>query len=157
MTIHSLLGGVYETRAAAFDPIFLSHYATLDMVYQFFQSCNQSIALTGSCRGNGELKISPTATIPMKIKDTTVEKHADLGAFFKNVGTTFKSMDTFNVEYEIDPFLQNMLKKFSLQCNADKSATSAISYATAKSTFEDAVGINTLVNDLAACEQPLNQ
>eukprot|EP00644_Phytophthora_capsici_P003873 jgi/Phyca11/6903/fgenesh1_pm.PHYCAscaffold_15_\ len=25
LTLHSLLGGVYETRAAAFDPIFLSH------------------------------------------------------------------------------------------------------------------------------------
>ncbi|OWY93382.1 hypothetical protein PHMEG_00037246 [Phytophthora megakarya] len=122
------------------------------MAYQFFQSCNQSVALTGSCRGNGAVKVSPTATIPMKIKDTTVEKHADLGAFFKNVGTTFKSMDTFHVEYEISPFLQNMLKKFSLQCNA-KSATRAISYATAKSTFEDAAGINALVNDLAGCDQ----
>eukprot|EP00644_Phytophthora_capsici_P019123 jgi/Phyca11/12492/fgenesh1_pm.PHYCAscaffold_239_\ len=106
------------------------------MVYQFFQSCNQSIALTGSCQG--------------KLDDTTVEKHADLGGFFKGVGTTFKSMDTFAVEYEVSPFLQNMLKKFSLQCDTDKSATGAISYATAKSTFDDAVGINTLVNDLAA-------
>ncbi|KAL3670250.1 hypothetical protein V7S43_004563 [Phytophthora oleae] len=153
LTLHSLLGGVYETRAAAFDPIFLSHYATLDMVYQFFQSCNQSIALTGSCKGNRKVKVSPTATIPMKIKDTTVEKHADLGVFFKGVGTTFKSMDAFAVGYEVSPFLQNMLKKFSLQCYAGKSATGAISYATAKSTFEDAGGINTLVNDLAACDQ----
>ncbi|GMF28931.1 unnamed protein product [Phytophthora lilii] len=141
LTLHSILGGVYETRAAAFDPIFLSHY------------CNQTVALTGSCKGNGALKISPTATIPMKIKDTTVEKHTDLSAFFKNVGTTFKVFDTFAVEYEVSPFLQNMLKKFSLQCNADKSAKGAISYATAKSTFEDAAAINTLVNDLAGCDQ----
>ncbi|KAE9021754.1 hypothetical protein PR003_g4887 [Phytophthora rubi] len=153
LTIHSLLGGAYETRAAAFDPIFLSHYATLDMVYQFFQSCNQSVALTGSCKGNAGLKVSPTATIPMKIKDTSVEKHADLSAFFKNVGTTFKSQDTFAIEYEIAPFLQNMLQKFSLECNTKKSATGAISYATAKSTFEDATAINTLVNDLARCDQ----
>ncbi|KAG6969479.1 hypothetical protein JG688_00005305 [Phytophthora aleatoria] len=153
MTLHSILGGVYETRAAAFDPIFLSHYATLDMVYQFFQSCNQSIALTGSCKGHGDVKISPTATIPMKIKSTAVEKHADLGAFFKNVGTNFKSMDAFAVQYELGPFLQNMLKKSSLQCNTKKSVTGAISYATAKSTFEDAAGINTLVNDLVACDQ----
>ncbi|KAF4041390.1 Common central domain of tyrosinase [Phytophthora infestans] len=153
MTLHSILGGVYETRAAAFDPIFFSHYATLDMVYQFFQSCNQSIALTGSCQGHGKVKISPTATIPMKIKSTTVEKHADLGAFFKNVGTTFKSMDSFAVQYEIGPFLHNILKKSLLQCNTKISATGAISYATAKSTFEDAVGINTLVNDLVTCDQ----
>ncbi|ETN01935.1 hypothetical protein PPTG_16998 [Phytophthora nicotianae INRA-310] len=153
MTLHSILGGVYETRAAAFDPIFLSHYATIDMVYQFFQSCNQSIPLTESCKGNGNVKISPTATIPMKIKSTTVEKHADLGAFFKNVGTSFKSMNSFAVQYEIGPFLQNMLKKSSLQCSTKTSATGAISYATAKSTFEDAAGINTLVNDLVACDQ----
>ncbi|KAL4155830.1 hypothetical protein PRNP1_007931 [Phytophthora ramorum] len=153
LTLHSLLGGVYETRAAAFDPIFLSHYATLDMVYQFSQSCNQTIALTGSCKGNSELKVSPTATIPMKIKDTTVEKHTDLGAFFKGIGTTFKDLDKFAVEYEVDPFLQNMLKKYSLQCDADSSATGAISYATAKSTFEDATAINTLVADLAGCDQ----
>lgn len=86
------------------------------MVYQFFQSCNQSVALTGSCKGNGNVKVSPTATIPMKIKETPVEKHTDLSAYFKNIGTTFKSQDTFAVEYEIGPFLQNMLKKFS--CSA---------------------------------------
>ncbi|KAG1689367.1 hypothetical protein DVH05_002289 [Phytophthora capsici] len=67
----------------------------IDMVYQFFQSCNQSIALTGSCRGKRDVKISPTATIPMKLKDTTVEKHADLGGFFKGVGTTSKSINIF--------------------------------------------------------------
>ncbi|KAG1713153.1 hypothetical protein DVH05_000876 [Phytophthora capsici] len=123
------------------------------MVYQFFQSCNQSITLTGSCQGKRDVKISPTTTIPMKLKDRIVEEHADLGGFFKGVGTIFKSMDTFAVEYEVSPFLQNMLKKFSLQCDTDKSATGAITYATAKSTFEDAAGINTLVNDLAACDQ----
>ncbi|CAI5735345.1 unnamed protein product [Peronospora destructor] len=153
LIVHSVLGGVYETRAAAFDPVFFSHYATLDMVYQFFQSCNQTVALTGSCISNGNRKISPTATIPMKIENTTVEKHADLSAFFKTLGTTFGSMDTFDVEYKIGPFLQNMLKKFSLQCNAEKSATGAISYATGKDMFEDAVAITTLVNDLVACDQ----
>ncbi|GMF28294.1 unnamed protein product [Phytophthora fragariaefolia] len=153
LTIHSLLGGVYETRAAAFDPIFLSHYTTLDMLYQFVQSCNQTVALTSSCKSNGKLAVSPTATIPMKIKGATVEKHADLSVFFKNVGTTFKSQNAFAVEYEIDPFLQNVLKKFSLQCNAKSSATGAISYATEKSTSKDSAAINTLVNYLAGCDQ----
>ncbi|CAH0486806.1 unnamed protein product [Peronospora farinosa] len=153
LIVHSVLGGVYETRAAAFDPIFFSHYATLDMVYQFFQSCNQTVALTGSCKTNGNRTISPTAIIPMKIDNTTVEQHADLGVFFKPLGTTFGSMDTFAVEYELGPFLQNMLKKFSLQCNAEKSASGAISYATGKDMFEDAAAITTLVNDLVACDQ----
>ena len=123
------------------------------MVYQFFQSCNQSIPLTGSCRSNGELRISPTATIPMIVDGTRVEKRADLGAFFESVGKTYKSMDDFAVEYEIGPFLQNMQKKFSLQCNADESADGAISYATKESAFEEAAAITTLVNDLAGCDQ----
>ncbi|CEG42541.1 RxLR-like protein [Plasmopara halstedii] len=153
MTVHSILGGVYETRAATFDPIFFSHYATIDMVYQFYQSCNQSIPLTGSCRGRGNLKISPTVEIPMYLRNVPISLHAKLSKYFHGVGTTFKSMDAFAVEYEISPFLQNVLKKFSLQCEKDKSATGAISYARDKSTFEDAVGIDTLVNDLAACDR----
>lgn len=127
--------------------------ATLDMVYQFVQSCNQSIPLTGACRGKGDFTISPTATIPINIKNTAVETHAKLGRFFRSVGTAFKSMDAFVVEYEIGPFLHNTLKKFSLQCDADTSAINAITYSESKSTFEDAVGIDTLVNDLAACDR----
>ena len=127
--------------------------ATIDMVYQFVQSCNQSISLTGSCSSNGELQISPTATIPMGVEGTRVEKHAHLGAFFKRGGTTYKSMDEFAVEYELSPFLQNMLKEFSLECIVDESATGAISYATGKSTFEDAAAITNLVDDLAACDR----
>ncbi|KAF1775858.1 putative domain, di-copper centre [Phytophthora cactorum] len=140
MTLHSILGGVYETRAAAFDPIFLilTVYllvcsATLDMV-SILPELQPEYCSDRLLQGHGDVKISPTATIPMKIKSTAVEKHADLGAFFKNVGTNFKSMDAF-------------------ACNTKKSATGAISYATAKSTFEDAAGINTLVNDLVACDQ----
>uniref|UniRef100_M4BCA4 Tyrosinase copper-binding domain-containing protein n=1 Tax=Hyaloperonospora arabidopsidis (strain Emoy2) TaxID=559515 RepID=M4BCA4_HYAAE len=102
---------------------------------------------------NGELRISPTATIPMIVDGTRVEKRADLGAFFESVGKTYKSMDDFAVEYEIGPFLQNVLKKFSLQCNADESADGAISYATKESAFEEAAAITTLVNDLAGCDQ----
>ncbi|CAH0474122.1 unnamed protein product [Peronospora belbahrii] len=153
LTLHSLLGGVYETRAAAFDPIFFSHYATLDMMYQFVQSCNQSIALTGFCQGNDGFQVSSTATIPMTIKNIPVERHADLGVFFEAMGTSFKSMDTYAVEYEIDLFLQNMLKQYSLQCDADTSAPGAISYATVKETFKDAAAIHTFVNNLAACEK----
>ncbi|KAF4322268.1 hypothetical protein BBO99_00004105 [Phytophthora kernoviae] len=153
LTLHSLLGGVYETRAAAFDPVFVNHYATLDMVYQFFQSCNQSITLTGSCAGNSGFKVSPTATIPMKIDDTSVEKQPDLSGFFKSVGTTFKDLDSLPVKYEVGSFLQNMLKEFSLQCDADTSAADALTYATKKSTFEDADGINSLVDAFAVCAQ----
>ncbi|KAI9913250.1 hypothetical protein PsorP6_006583 [Peronosclerospora sorghi] len=153
LTLHSLLGGVYETRAAAFDPIFISHYATLDMMYQFVQSCNQSVALTGTCKGNGALPIAPDKTIPMKIDDTPVEAHADLGVFFQDVGTTFKTMDAFAVEYELSAFLQHLLETFSLQCNPDTSAPGAITYDTTKRMSDEAVAIHTFVTDLAACDR----
>ncbi|TDH68461.1 hypothetical protein CCR75_004163 [Bremia lactucae] len=153
MPLHSILGGLYETRAAAFDPIFLGHYATLDMVYQVYQSCNQSIPLTGSCQGNSDLKVSSMVTIPMQFGSSPVEEHPKLGPFFETIGTKYKSMDAFAVTYEIDLFLQNMLKSFSRQCSVDTSAAGALSYASAKSTVEHAASTDTLVSSLAACDQ----
>ncbi|RLN91701.1 hypothetical protein BBJ28_00007029, partial [Nothophytophthora sp. Chile5] len=156
LTLHSLLGGVYETRAAAFDPVFVGHYATMDLVFQFFQSCNQSVALTESCDDNDGQQVSSTSVIPMELNGTSVEDHSELSAFFESVGTTFEDLDAFSVQYEVDMFLQNMLAEFSLQCDEDTSDDSAMTYATTASTFEDADAIDALVAAFAVCDQASN-
>uniref|UniRef100_K3WBN0 Tyrosinase copper-binding domain-containing protein n=1 Tax=Globisporangium ultimum (strain ATCC 200006 / CBS 805.95 / DAOM BR144) TaxID=431595 RepID=K3WBN0_GLOUD len=111
--LHNLLGGVYETRAAPFDPIFFGHYSMMDLIYHLFQGCENVSALTGSCTANyGDPVISPTATIPMQLEGKAVEDHEESAPYFAGVGTTFADFDV-TTDYEIDPFLEILLREFS--------------------------------------------
>ncbi|TYZ58380.1 hypothetical protein PybrP1_002000 [[Pythium] brassicae (nom. inval.)] len=127
--LHNLLGGVYETRAAAFDPIFVGHYTMVDLAYHMFQGCSKNEsrpALTGTCSAGDGSAVSPSATIPMLLEGTAVEDHPSTAPYFAGVGTTYADLEP-SAKYEIDPFLETLLKEFYPSCS--RATTPALHWA----------------------------
>lgn len=84
----------------------------VDLIYHLFQGCENQPALTGTCTSNDGKAISPTSSIPMELEGKAVEEHPDTASYFSDAGTTFADFDE-STDYEIDPFLEILLREFS--------------------------------------------
>lgn len=101
----------------------------LDLTYHMFQGCSKNEsrpALTGTCTTLDGSTISPSSTIPMLLEGKTVEEHPSTAAYFADVGTTYAAMET-GADYEVDPFLEILLKEFYPSCS--RNATAALHWA----------------------------
>lgn len=122
---------------------------TLDLVYQVFQSFNKSVALTGSCSISKGTTITSKSAIPMTRNGVAVEDDSSLSSYFTGVGSTFGDLNSQDVQYELDEFLQQLLTAFSIDSAA--ADTSLIAMSEDESSYEDADELEDLVEALASC------
>ncbi|KAJ0411576.1 hypothetical protein ATCC90586_004226 [Pythium insidiosum] len=124
--LHNVLGGVYETQAAAFDPIYIGQYAMADMIYSIHQRCHpDNAAFLSESITAGELELTPNSVIPMMLDGQSVETHPKTAAFFRSTGDTFADFSSPTgsppgaaYEYEVSGFLKAILDEFGLGCPA---------------------------------------
>lgn len=101
----------------------------VDLAYHMFQGCSKNSsapALTGTCTTQDGAPVSPTSTIPMLLDGTPVEQHAATAAYFADVGTTYADLEV-SAKYEIDPFLETLLKEFYPSCS--RTSTPALHWS----------------------------
>ncbi|GLD97014.1 hypothetical protein PINS_up005697 [Pythium insidiosum] len=126
--LHNLLGGVYETGAAAFDPVYIGQYAMADMLYTIQQHCHSdNAAFLSDVLTVGGHEMTSTSVIPMRIEGQDVETHPRTAAFFQNTGRTFADLSAptrvstgIAYDYELSGFLKAILEEFGVGCPAQK-------------------------------------
>lgn len=132
--IHNMVGGLMATFAAPADALFFSWHATIDMLMYIWHECHIANSMTNAekrtsayafnqeeeCRLTSDARsnldsITATTSIGMEIGGRDIRQHADIGIYFRDVGTAYsafadaRSLGDYSYRYAIPADFNRLL------------------------------------------------